>query len=140
MSEQQCISKENLDRRAGIIVLKETPEGIRVLCLRIYGSYDLPKGGVEAGEDLMTAAMRETEEESGITTLFFKWGLESITVRNVTLFIAVTDQEPIILPNPETGQYEHHAASWLTIDDASRKLHPYLRPTMNWVQSVIGEN
>jgi 8-oxo-dGTP pyrophosphatase MutT (NUDIX family) len=139
MSVQQC-DNEKIDRRSGIVVLKETSTGYQVLCLRVYGSYDLPKGGVEVGEDLITAAMRETAEESGIDSLNFKWGLQTTTVRNVTLFIAVTDQEPVILPNPDTGQYEHHSANWMSLSDAEQKLHPYLRPTMAWAKSLIGED
>jgi 8-oxo-dGTP pyrophosphatase MutT (NUDIX family) len=126
--------------RAGIIVLKKFKEIYKVLCLRVYGSYDLPKGGVEDGEDIITAAMRETEEECGITSLHFEWGLVTTKVRNVTLYIAVTDQEPIILPNPETGQYEHHGSKWMSLNAASYKLHPYLRPTMMWAKEVIGAN
>lgn len=32
-----------------------------------WGTYSIPKGMVEEGEDLMTAAIRETREEMGIT-------------------------------------------------------------------------
>lgn len=31
-----------------------------------YGSYSIPKGHVDAGEDILTAALRETAEETGI--------------------------------------------------------------------------
>ena len=131
--------KENKpDSRAGVIILKKTPEDYKVLCLRIYGSYDLPKGGVESGEDLFSAAIRETEEESGISGLEFNWGLVTTQVRNVTLFIATTTEEPVIKPNPSTGEYEHHGAQWLTIEQAAQSLHPYLRPTMNWAADIIG--
>ena len=131
-------NENNSDARAGVIILKETPMGYRVLCLRIYGSYDLPKGGVEDGEDIFSAAIREAEEESGITGLDFKWGLVTTQVRNVTLFIAVTKEEPVIKPNPATGEYEHHGAKWLTLDQAALSLHPYLRSTMEWVRETVG--
>jgi hypothetical protein len=58
-------------------------------------------------------------------------------IRNVELFIAETKEEPIIKPNPETGIYEHHGAVWLTFDQASKKLHPYLRPVVDWVKLVL---
>jgi ADP-ribose pyrophosphatase YjhB (NUDIX family) len=32
-----------------------------------YGTYSIPKGEVEKGEDLLTAAIRETREEMGLT-------------------------------------------------------------------------
>ena len=63
----------------------------------------------------------------------------TITVRNVTLFIASTTQQPVIRPNPETGEYEHHAAHWKDFDDAEKSLHKYLRPTIAWVRQIIGE-
>lgn len=130
--------KAKPSNRAGVIILKPTTKGYRVLCLRIYGSFDLPKGGVEPGEDNFTAALREAEEESGISELNFEWGLVTTQAKNVTFFLASTLQEPIVLPNPETGEYEHHSAHWKTLEQASTCLHPYLRPCMDWVRQTIG--
>lgn len=133
---QGASKSQTTKRRAGIIVLKEHDGGYLVLGLRVYGSYDLPKGGVESFETSLVAAMRETEEEAGISDLDFRWGLQTTAARNVTLYIAVTTQEPSIQRNPETGEYEHHAAKWLTMDQAEHKLHPYLRPTISWVRQI----
>ena len=123
--------------RAGIIVIKEVDNDFFVLGLRVYGSYDLPKGGVEPFETDFMAAVRETEEESGIAELDFEWGLVSTNVRNVKLFIAKTNEEPIVRPNPESGEYEHHGAKWLTFKEASQKLHPYLRPSIEWAKNIV---
>ena len=123
--------------RAGVIVIEEANTEFFVLALRVYGSYDLPKGGVEPFETEFMAAIRETEEESGITDLEFQWGLASTKVRNVELFIAKTQEEPVIRPNPETGEYEHHDAKWLTFQQASEKLHPYLRPSIEWAKNIV---
>jgi len=133
---EKVSTRKTHQRRAGIIVLKETNGEYLILGLRVYGSYDLPKGGVEPFETDLVAAMRETEEEAGITDLDFRWGLQSTTAKNVTLFIAATTQEPSINRNPDTGEYEHHAANWLTLDQAETKLHPYLRPTIEWVRQT----
>ena len=126
--------------RAGIVVLREFSTGYKLLGLRYYGSYDLPKGAVESFENVFAAALRETEEECGITDLDFRWGMVTTQARNITLFIAATDEDPIINPNPETGVYEHHGAKWLSFNQASKKLHPYLRPVINWVLEVIEED
>jgi len=126
--------------RAGVVVLRRFGATYKILGLRIYGSFDLPKGGVEPYENVFAAAIRETEEESGITDLDFKWGMETTLARNVTLFIAETEQDPVVRPNPETGEFEHHGAHWLSLDKASQKLHPYLRPVIRWVRQVIGTN
>ena len=90
------------NRRAGVIVTKQINGEWFVLGLRVYGSYDLPKGGAESFETDLTAALRETEEEAGITELDFRWGLKPTMARNVTLFIAETSENPTIRPNPET--------------------------------------
>ena len=138
MTSQANVANQK-QRRAGVIVVKKIDDDFLVLGLRVYGSYDLPKGGAEPFETDLAAALRETEEEAGISDLDFRWGLEKITVKNVTLFIAETNQEPHIKPNPETGEYEHHDYRWLTFEEASLKLHPYLRPTMKWARSIVEE-
>ena len=126
--------------RAGIIVLKRYPDCCRVLGLRIYGSFDLPKGGVDSNEDVLQGALRETEEECGISNLDFEWGYDTCQARNVTLFLATTSETPVIKPNPQTGEFEHHAARWLTLDEAENMLHPYLRSVIPWVRDKTGEN
>lgn len=42
----------------------------RMLLIRRFDRWDLPKGKVEAGETLAQAALRETEEETGITNIY----------------------------------------------------------------------
>ena len=125
-------------KRAGIVVLKRFPDCYRVLGLRIYGSFDLPKGGLDTGEDILEGALRETEEECGISNLDFEWGYDSCQARNVTLFVATTNESPVIRPNPQTGEFEHHAARWLTLDQAENMLHPYLRSAIPWVRQKTG--
>ena len=82
------MSEDSRKMRAGVIVLKQYPDCYRILGLRIYGSFDLPKGGVDKGEELFQAALRETYEECGISDLNFKWGYETCQMRNVILFVA----------------------------------------------------
>mgnify|MGYP003651792258 CR=1 FL=1 len=125
--------------RAGVIVMKRYPSCFKILGLRIYGSFDLPKGGVDHGEDIFEAALRETQEECGITDLTFEWGYEACHARNVTLFLATTREDPVILPNPKTGEFEHHDAKWLTFDQAEQMLHSYLRTVIPWVRQKTGE-
>ncbi|MBQ9138056.1 MAG: NUDIX domain-containing protein [Alistipes sp.] len=43
----------------------------QVLLIFRRGRWDLPKGHIEAGEDALTAAIRETEEETGVKGLKF---------------------------------------------------------------------
>ena len=51
-------------RAAGGIVT--APDGTMLLILR-NGRWDLPKGKVESGETLLQAALREVEEETGVS-------------------------------------------------------------------------
>jgi 8-oxo-dGTP pyrophosphatase MutT (NUDIX family) len=50
---------------AGLLLLTRTVPH-QFLLLRHRDRWDLPKGHVEEGEDILSAAVRETEEETGI--------------------------------------------------------------------------
>ena len=54
---------------AGGIVQNDKKELLFIFRL---GKWDLPKGKVEKGEDIATTAMREVEEETGVTNLTLK--------------------------------------------------------------------
>ncbi len=127
---------------AGIVVLRrfhDATYGYRVLSLLDQKGLDLPKGQLEPFESTLAAALRETEEESGISDIDFRWGLVTTRCNNVTLYIAETSEDPIIRPNPDTGQFEHTAAFWLELDDAEARMREYLRPAITWAKHVIGE-
>lgn len=134
-----------MSKAVGIIIVRVVGGNPYILGLRIYNSYDLPKGKIEEGETELSAALRETFEEAGISDLSFRWGHDSIMLSNgkkkckiVTLFLACTEQEPTIQKNPVTGEFEHHGFRWLSLDDAEVSLHNYLRPSVQWVRSMLG--
>lgn len=53
---------------AGIVVYRKRNDSVEYLLLRnTKGHWDFPKGEIEKGEDKITAALRELEEEAGIT-------------------------------------------------------------------------
>ncbi len=52
-------------KACGVLLYKEQPER-QVLLMRHADRWDIPKGHVEPGEDELTCALRETEEETGI--------------------------------------------------------------------------
>ena len=115
-------------RAAGGIV--EDADGMRLLILR-NGRWDLPKGKVEADETLLQAALRETQEETGIlpTThyplptktyhlfnLYGGWHL-----KQTSWFRMHTDQhQPTGTPQQEEGITE---CCWVTPDEWHRRLH-----------------
>lgn len=57
---------------AGCVVTRDGPDGVEVLLVHARGAtfrrplFGIPKGLVEAGETLREAALRETEEETGL--------------------------------------------------------------------------
>ena len=52
---------------AGVIVYRKTDEGLKILVLYHGHSYwNFPKGKIESEEKSLEAALRETEEETGI--------------------------------------------------------------------------
>lgn len=131
-----------MERSAGIIVVRMIDGDPHVLGLQGRNGYDLPKGHIEKGESDLSAALRETEEEASISVVRFLWGRESVKFRTkqgkeVTLFLATTDQEPSIRKNPISGKYEHYGMKWLSLAEAESQLYPYLRPSISWVRSRL---
>ncbi|MBI1972040.1 MAG: NUDIX domain-containing protein [Candidatus Aenigmarchaeota archaeon] len=53
------------------VVFRKFPDGVKFLLLKRRGSdwWELPKGGVDAGETLREAALREVREETGLKRL-----------------------------------------------------------------------
>ena len=126
---------------AGIIVIKYFDGMPKILGLMKNGSFDLPKGSIEPGENIIHAAFRETEEESSIISLSFPWGMRYIALDSLTLFIAVTEEDPIIKKNPDTGLFEHEFAKWLHFKEEGN-FKKGLRPAVQWAKSIVngGDN
>ena len=120
---------------AGIIIIKYFDGEPRILGLMDDDAFDFPKGSMDPGENIMQTAFRETREECNITNLSFPWGLKHIALGNLTLFIAVTDDEPVIKRNPVTRSFEHKFAKWLQFNDQHFK--PWLRPAVEWAKFIV---
>ena len=120
---------------AGIVVIKYFNGCPMILGLMDDDAFDMPKGTMESGENVLQTALRETEEESSITYLKFPWGLKHIALGNLTLFIAITDEDPVIKPNPNTGNFEHQFAKWLHFDEKYFK--PALQPAVTWAKAIV---
>lgn len=135
------------ERSAGFVIVRKDeslPGQYRVLGLQVYGKIDIPKGHVEPGETDLEAAIRECHEEANIavkTENDMSWGNEPFLAsrphKDVIIFLAETDQDPQILPNPENGRVEHDGYQWLTWDQMSRKCYPYLLGAIEWARNKI---
>jgi 8-oxo-dGTP pyrophosphatase MutT (NUDIX family) len=131
-------------RAAGVVVVRETADGPRVLLLRAYRNWDLPKGRLEDGETPLEAAIREVREETGLDRLDFAWGEESIDTepyaggKVVRYYVARTADAGVTLPiNPEIGRAEHHAFRWLPLEAAIGLTVPRLQRVLSWAAARI---
>jgi 8-oxo-dGTP pyrophosphatase MutT (NUDIX family) len=129
---------------AGIIPVRRTPTGWRLLVLRAFRNWDFPKGGVNEGEDPAAAAVRETAEETGLSNLKFAFGgmyretMPYAGGKVARYYIAATDEERIALPvSAELGQAEHHEWRWVNFVEAAELLPPRLKPILEWAQKTL---
>ena len=121
------------ERSAGFIVFRE--ENGKRLYLLLYKSasgtysesWSFPKGLIEPGEDELTTARRECEEETGLKNLeqipnfkhkihyVYKKGKELVS-KDVIYFLAKTNEKDVKV------SFEHAGYTWLPFEDALKKL------------------
>ena len=134
----QMVMAQKTSPGAGIIVVKRFTTGWKVLALEAQDStLDIPKGAIDPGEFPLEAALRETDEESGITKLDFKWGVNHITNGEMTCYVAETIEEPTISANPHTGIIEHINASWVDWNYLEKNTYDFLKPCIKWAQEIV---
>ena len=127
------------DPGAGFVIIKYFDDSPKVLGLISPqdkrtgkgGIYDIPKGGLEEGESFLNCAFRECEEECGIVISekdMLPCGAQTSTFK---IFVAITDQVPVVSKNPKTGILEHDGAKWLEpqdlVDNSFEWLKPYIQ-------------
>jgi bis(5'-nucleosidyl)-tetraphosphatase len=129
---------------SGAVVVRGGQRGHVYLLLRAYRNWDFSKGVVEAGEDPFDAAVREVEEETGLSDLDFRWGREFHETppygrgKVARYYVAATRTEAVALrPNPLSGIYEHHEFRWVTYAEARRLVVPRVQAALGWAESKI---
>ncbi|MEE2934893.1 MAG: NUDIX domain-containing protein [Planctomycetota bacterium] len=116
------IEPGNRVRAAGILLIHRDAGKQSFLLMRHHERWDLPKGHCEAGESFRETALRETEEETGITAkqirldpdfsfeLFYpvQYGhlREAIFQKQVRYFLGYLREKP------DLKITEHESASW----------------------------
>lgn len=134
-------------RSAGIIVARRRGGDWRLLVLRAFRNWDFPKGLIEAGEDPLDAAKRETTEETGIEDLAFDFGesfKETLPYANGKIaryYLAITETAHITLPiSHELGKPEHDEWRWVTFDEAEDVLPPRLAAVLEWARNTLDQD
>lgn len=131
---------------AGVIPLRRTSGGWRMLVLRAYQNWDFPKGVVEPGEDPIDAAQREATEETGLTDLAFSLGeayRETVAYAGgkvARYYLATTREADVRLPiSHELGRPEHHEWRWVSFEEAEELLPPRLALVLDWARQTLDE-
>jgi len=131
---------------AGVVVVRRTADAWRYLLLRAGSYWDFPKGMVEPGEDPLAAAIRETEEETTLTDLDFRWGRAYIETepygknKIARYYLAESKTGEVSLPvSAELGHPEHDEFCWLDYASAQSLLVPRVRAILDWAEKILGE-
>jgi len=130
---------------AGIIVVRREADDWKYLFLRAFRNWDFPKGEVQADEASLDAALRETEEETGIGDLQFRWGqgFKETEPYNrgkkiARYYVAATSQPEVVFNvNPAIGAPEHHEYRWLSYSELEKLAPPRLLPVIRWARSMV---
>ena len=130
---------------AGVAVVRRDAAGSWLfLLLRVYRSWDFPKGMVERDEDPFAAAVREVREESTIADLEFPFGRDFVETgpygRNkvARYYVGVTRTAQVTLPVvPELGRPEHHEWRWVDYEQAAGLVSPRVLPVVDWARERL---
>lgn len=116
------------ERSSGILLFRQDDQKIKFLLLHYpSGHWDFIKGRIEKDEQLKEAALREAQEETGITDIEFVDGYEEkiqysyqydgrTIQKEVIFFLAKTKTADVRLSD------EHLNFVWLEFDDAYKKI------------------
>ena len=129
---------------AGVVIVRRTADTWHYLLLRAYEYWDFPKGRVEPEEDPLAVARRETEEETTLTNLEFRWGHVFIETKPygknkiARYYIAESKNGDVSLPvSAELGHPEHDEFQWLDFDAARLRLVPRIQTVLDWAQAQL---
>ncbi len=129
---------------SGVVVVRPGPAAYRFLMLRAFRHWDFTKGMVEPGEDALSAAIREVQEETTLSDLVFHWGhgfLETGPYNRgkvARYYLAVNVDGEVSLPvNPELGRPEHNEYRWVDYRQALSLASPRLKPVVNWAANIL---
>lgn len=101
------------------------------------GLFDIPKGTIEPGEEALSTALRELEEEAGI--VLPRDNYPFINYAGLTIYLAKSEQSAIIKPNPVTGIIEHQMALYIVPSLLEKQAYDYLVPAVRWARDYLSK-
>jgi predicted NUDIX family NTP pyrophosphohydrolase len=130
---------------AGTLLYRRNNDQLEVLLVHPSGNYNrrapwgIPKGLREEGEDLESAARRETLEEVGITPGELV-PLSSIDYQKSRKRVHCFAGEAPNSAEPRCASWEIDQAVFLSIDEAKRRIHPDQAPFLDRLLAILGSN
>jgi 8-oxo-dGTP diphosphatase len=127
--KEYIVDADDLEQRIGVyaVIIKDG----KILLTRQWDGYSLVGGGVDKGETLEEAFVREVKEETGLdalpdrmiyyTTTFFKKDEASNPKQSFQFYFTQKSVEGDIRNDSITvseGEYTNGAAEWVSLEDA----------------------
>ena len=145
--ESLVTEKKQLQLSAGLAIIQNGsillghPKG-----QKWYGTYSIPKGHVEEGEDILQAAIRETREEVGITInvndiigldpLFIDYKDKEGNLYKRVYYYIVNPAEIIKNDSIRPDKTELDWAGFILKDAAEARIFWRLKPILDHIQEV----
>lgn len=131
-----------MKQSAGTLLYREGPQGLEVLLVHPSGWYNkkkpwsIPKGLPDAGEDLESAARRETREEAGVEAgeLHELGSIDySKSGKKVHAFAGPAPADAA----PRCASWEVDQARFVTLAEARTLLHPEQAPFLDRLTELL---
>ena len=135
-----------IKKGAGFVIYRNFKDGIKILGLEgpldkqisLNGKWDIPKGIKEEDEDFWTCAVRECFEEAGLLIMESDcYTQQPFSDSHLTVWLAKSDHDPTIGPNPKSGYFEHLSWCWLNPDEAENNCYSWLVPFIKWARKEL---
>jgi 8-oxo-dGTP pyrophosphatase MutT (NUDIX family) len=130
----------------GVVVRHENGRPLVLLIRDRYRNWGFPKGHIEAGEAPAEAAVREVQEETGLSSLSVVAALDTIEwtfrfrgkrIHKTCHFFALSTQDVRTKPQRKEGIT---SCKWVSFDQGARLLsHENARNILACARSTIGE-